>query len=67
MSIASFLIRAFVYIICFILAWHGMSAVHYERFLKKNHVWQAQLLYVMIVMSLGYLSGSFVLAIAYYR
>ena len=67
MALTQFLIRAFVYLICFVLAWHAMSAVQFERILKKNHVWQAQVLYVLIVMALGYLSGSFILAIAYFR
>ena len=60
-----FLIRAGVYLICLVVAWYAMSAVNYEQILKKNHVVQAQILYFMIVMSLAYLCGSFILALVY--
>ena len=42
-----------------------MSAVDYEKMLRKNHVVQAQILYVLIIFSLAYLSGSFILAFIY--
>ena len=61
----SFLIRAFVYIACFAASWFGMSAVNYEKFLKKGHVKEAQVLYFMIVAAMAYLAGSFILVFVY--
>lgn len=61
-----FLIRAGIYLICLVLAWHAMSAVSFEKMLKKNHVVQAQVLYFMLVISLAYLCGSFILAVVYH-
>lgn len=63
MSFFQFYLRAAVYLICFVAAWYGMSAVDYEKILRKNHVRQAQLLYFMIIIGLAYLAGSFLLAI----
>lgn len=54
------LLKGTVYILCFILSMQAMQAVNYEKMLKPNHVRQAQVLYFLLVMSLAYLSGSFV-------
>ncbi len=61
-----FLIRAGVYLTCLVVAWYAMSAVNYEKILKKDHVVQAQVLYFMLVVSLAYLCGSFILEIVYH-
>ena len=55
------IIRDIVYILCFILSMQAMQALNYEKLLKKGHVRQAQVLYFLLVMSLAWLSGSFVL------
>lgn len=60
-----FITRVAVYMVCFALSFFGLSAVHYERFLKPNHVPQAQVLYWLLVMALAYLAGSFILAFIY--
>lgn len=54
------LLKGTVYILCFILSMQAMQAMNYEKMLKPNHVRQAQVLYFLLVMSLAYLSGSFV-------
>lgn len=41
---AEFIVRVLIYLICFILSFAGMSAVDFERFLKKGHVREAQIL-----------------------
>ena len=55
------IIRDIVYILCFILSMQAMQALNYEKLLKKGHVRQAQVLYLLLVMALAWLSGSFVL------
>jgi len=65
MELYRFLIRCAVYLVCLVAAWYGMSAVNYEKILRKGHVRQAQILYFMIVIGLAYLCGSFVLALVY--
>ena len=61
MDLVSFLVKAAVYLMCLAASWYGMSAVDYEKMLKKNHVTQAQILYILLVFGLAYLSGSFIL------
>ena len=63
---AQFLVRCIVYIGCFALSWYAMSALNYEKLLRKDHVVQAQILYFLLIMALAYLSGSFLLAFMYH-
>lgn len=60
-----YFLDAFVYIVCFAAAWYGLSAINYEKFIKANHVKEAQILYFMIVASIAFLAGSFILAFVY--
>lgn len=65
MELSAFLARSAVYLICLAASWYGMSAVNYEKILRKGHVVQAQILYFLIVLGLAWLSGSFILAFIY--
>ncbi|MBQ6451664.1 MAG: DUF1146 domain-containing protein [Solobacterium sp.] len=60
-----FYLETAVYIMCLVLSFYGMSAVNFEKMIKANHVWQAQLLYALLVMALAYLTGSFILSFIY--
>ena len=60
-----YILNAFVFVVCFAAAWYGLSAINYEKLLKANHVKEAQILYFMIVASIAYLAGSFILAFVY--
>ncbi|MDY6063092.1 MAG: DUF1146 domain-containing protein [Erysipelotrichaceae bacterium] len=60
---ADYLVKIVIYIICFILAAYALSALDINRMLKKNAVYQAQLLYLMMAMALSYLVGSLVIAL----
>ena len=51
---------------CFILSFTGMSAVDFERFLKKGHVREAQILYWLLVLALATLAAQFVMAFLYF-
>ncbi|HCK87890.1 MAG TPA: DUF1146 domain-containing protein [Erysipelotrichaceae bacterium] len=65
MSLSDFLVSALVYVACFGFAFWAMGALNYEKYLKQGHTAQAQVLYFMAAMALGYLCGSFLLAIVY--
>ncbi len=61
MELLPFLLRASVYIMAFVVSYYALGCLNYEKLLKANHVAQAQILYFLLVMSLAYLIGSFVL------
>ena len=61
MDLLAFYIRAAVYIICLLLSFYGLSALDFKKFLKQGYVRQAQILYVLLVLALAYLSAGFIL------
>ncbi|MBQ1326311.1 MAG: DUF1146 domain-containing protein [Solobacterium sp.] len=65
MGLTQFLLRAAVYAVCFCASFYSMGALDYEKCLRQNHVYQARLLYVLLAMALGYLSGSFIISFIY--
>ena len=65
MDTAVYVVRAAVYIAAFIVSFYALSALNFNRFVKQGYVLQARLLYWILVLSLAYLSGSFVLALIY--
>lgn len=65
MELFRFLARAAVYLVCFLLSWYAMGALDYEKLLKQGHVRQAQVLYVLMVIGLAWLAGSFILSFMY--
>ena len=65
MELSAFFLKTGIYLLTFILSFYGLSAVDYNRFLKQGHTAQAQVLYWILVLSLAWLSGSFVLSFLY--
>lgn len=61
-----FYIRVLVYLFSFVLSLYGLSALDFNRLLKKNSVTKAWVLYFIVGMSLAYLLGSFLMSIIYY-
>lgn len=61
-----FYFRVFVYLLCFVIALYGLSAFDFNRFVKKNKIAAAWVLYFCIAMALAYLLGQFLMAIIYW-
>ncbi|MBR2770168.1 MAG: DUF1146 domain-containing protein [Solobacterium sp.] len=62
MELSFFFLKTGIYLLAFILSFYGLSALDYSRFLKQGHTAQAQVLYWILVLSLAYLSGSFLIS-----
>ncbi|MBQ1476527.1 MAG: DUF1146 domain-containing protein [Erysipelotrichaceae bacterium] len=58
--------RVIVYLLSFILSLYGLSALDFNRFLKKNKVTEAQVLYFLLALALAYLVGSLLMSIIYF-
>ena len=65
MESAVYAVRAAIYIAAFMLSFYALGALNFSRYIKQGHVLQARILYRILVLSLAYLSGSFVLALIY--
>ena len=61
----SFLVNLVVYFCAFVASLYGLSAIDFNKILKKNKPMQAQTLYLILAMALAYLLGRFILAITY--
>ena len=56
------MINVIIYSISILLSTFAISAINFDFFVKKNHVWEARILAVMLIISLGYLFGSFIIS-----
>ena len=65
MQLSSFLVKAIVYVVSFGISLYALGAIDYEKALKAGHVREAQILYFLLAMALGYLVGSFLLGFLY--
>ncbi len=55
--------RLFAHFFGFTIAMMALNSVDFNRFLRKNKVWQAQLLYLVLAMVLGYGVAQFLIAL----
>lgn len=65
MSLISYFLKVIIYLFSFSMSFYAMSAINFEKWIKPNHIRQAQLLYLMCVFALAYLFAEFILAFAY--
>ena len=61
----TYFIRLLIYFVAFAISLYALSALDFNRFLKKNHVMAAQVLYIVLAMALAFLMGQFIMAIMY--
>ncbi|MBQ2408170.1 MAG: DUF1146 domain-containing protein [Bacilli bacterium] len=52
-------VKTILYIISFTLALYGLDGLDYNKFIKNSKPRQAQILYLIIAMSLSYLATNF--------
>lgn len=61
-----FYIKVAIYFVCFLICLFALNAIDFNRFVKKGKIAQAQTLYVILAMVLGYLLANFFMAVIYY-
>ncbi len=61
-----YIMRVIIYLLCFVVSFYALGALDFNRFLKKNKVVQAQLLYILLSLSLAYLTGTLLLSVLYH-
>lgn len=55
------IISIVVYLISIGLSFQAIKAVQLEKIIRKGHVFETQLLYLFIAISLGFLVGNFII------
>ena len=53
--------RTYIYIISVLLSTFAVSGININNIFKKNKVYEARLLVILLVLALGYLVGTFVI------
>lgn len=66
MKSSLFIVRIIIYLICFVVSLFGLQAFDFNRFIKKNKVIEARVLYFIIAICLAYMLGQFIISITYY-
>ncbi len=61
-----YIMRVIIYLLCFAVSFYALGALDFNRFLKKNKVMQAQVLYILLSLSLAYLTGTLLLSVLYH-
>ena len=61
-----FILKIVIYLLSFVLSLYGLSALDFNRFVKKGKIAQAQTLFILIAMIMAYLLGGFIMSAIYY-
>lgn len=61
-----FYLKIAIYILSLILCGFGLSALDFNRFIKQNKVREARVLFFVLLISLTYIIGQFVMSIMIY-
>lgn len=51
-----------IYLIVLAITIWAIEGVNFNNFFKKNHIYQARVFYILIVLSLAYLASSFIIS-----
>lgn len=62
----NFYLKVGIYLVMFAVSFYGLSALDFNRFLKKNPGPKAIVLYILIALIMAYLLGEFMISITYY-
>ena len=60
-----FWLEAMLSVVCFCICFYALNALDFERFLKKGHSAQAQVLYWILAIGLAWMLKSFIIALLY--
>lgn len=55
------MIKLFVYALSLIVSTFAISGINFDNLIKKNHVWEARFLGMLMVIALAYLIANFIL------
>lgn len=57
------MIRLFIYALSLIISTFAVSGINFEHIIKKNHIWEARILSMLLVLGLTYLLANLILDI----
>jgi len=51
-----------IYLIVLAITMWAIDGVNFNNIFKKNHIYQARIFYILIVLSIAYLASSFIIS-----
>ncbi len=54
------MIKAFLYVITILLSLFAFNGINFDKFIKKNHIWEARFLIIILSIISGYLLTNFI-------
>ena len=54
--------KIYLYVVCTLFSAFALSGINYEKFIKKNRIWETRILVMLLSFALGYLVTQFFLA-----
>ncbi len=54
--------KIYLYFICTLLSVFALSGVNFDKIMKKNKVWEARVLVLVLSLALGYILTNFITA-----
>ena len=61
----TYIVQLIIYFICFFICPYALRAVDFNRLIRKNRVYEAQVLYIIIGMIMAYILCKFILCLTY--
>lgn len=55
--------KLIIYTACMVVSVFAVSGINFDGFIKKNHVWEARFLSIILSLSLTYCLGSLIISI----
>ena len=54
--------KIYIYVVSTLFSAFSLSGINYEKFIKKNRIWETRILVMLLSFALGYLVTQFFLA-----
>ncbi len=55
------MIKVIIYTASILISTFAMTGINFDLIIKKKHIWEARILAILLAVSLGYLTGSFII------
>ncbi|NLA32905.1 MAG: DUF1146 domain-containing protein [Mollicutes bacterium] len=55
------MINVIIYTISILVSTFALTGINFDPIIKKNHIWEARILAIILAISFGYLVGTFII------
>ncbi len=55
------MIKTFLYVLTILLSLFALNGINFDKFIKKNHIWEARILIIILSIIFGYIITNFII------